>query len=119
MLASRTAWSSFRAHHGSPFRSVFSNRLCSSCLRSYSTSASRAAPVRLIPGQQKHRWIYLQLCLGGLFVGFLVHRTTFGQPISNDSPPIQPVSLAQVDEYTKSMEKITRNSPMRLRMEAL
>ncbi|EXJ64531.1 coproporphyrinogen III oxidase, aerobic [Cladophialophora yegresii CBS 114405] len=44
---------------------------------------------------------------------------TSGKTITNDSPPIQPISLAQVDEYTKSKEKITRKSPMRLRMEAL
>lgn len=42
-----------------------------------------------------------------------------GNKVANDSPPIQPVSLAEVDEVTKKKTKITRSSPMRLRMEAL
>ncbi|KIW77913.1 hypothetical protein Z517_07746 [Fonsecaea pedrosoi CBS 271.37] len=44
---------------------------------------------------------------------------SYATSIANDSPPIQPVNLAEVDEVTKSKQKITRNSPMRLRMEAL
>ena len=37
----------------------------------------------------------------------------------HDGPPIQTTSLAEVDEVTKRRTKITRKSPMRLRMEAL
>lgn len=43
----------------------------------------------------------------------------YSNTAANDSPPVQPVSLAEVDEVTKRRTKITKNSPMRLRMEAL
>ena len=36
-----------------------------------------------------------------------------------DGPPVQTTTLAEVDEVTKRRTKITRKSPMRLRMEAL
>lgn len=42
-----------------------------------------------------------------------------GQTVRNDSPPVQVVTLAEVDAFTKSKTNITRKSPMRLRMEAL
>ncbi|RMZ86433.1 hypothetical protein DV736_g6344, partial [Chaetothyriales sp. CBS 134916] len=45
--------------------------------------------------------------------------TLRSQPIRFDGPPLQTTSLAEVDEVTKRKTKITRQSPMRLRMEAL
>ena len=62
---------------------------------------------------------YLRIAFGILFVGTLAYNMATGSPVANDSPPIQPTSLAEVDEVTKRKTSITRKSPMRLRMEAL
>jgi coproporphyrinogen III oxidase len=61
----------------------------------------------------------LSLALGLLVLGCLGYGVSTRQIVANDSPPIQRVSLAEVDELTKSQERITRRSAMRLRMEAL
>ncbi|KIX06538.1 uncharacterized protein Z518_04514 [Rhinocladiella mackenziei CBS 650.93] len=54
----------------------------------------------------------------GIIIWDMYYHTPY-PPSENDSPPTQLVSLAEVDEVTKSKSKITRKSPMRLRMEAL
>ncbi|KIW44832.1 uncharacterized protein PV06_03276 [Exophiala oligosperma] len=62
---------------------------------------------------------HLGTSLGVVFLGTLVYTMAYSNTAANDSPPVQPVSLAEVDEVTKRRTKITKNSPMRLRMEAL
>ncbi|KIW15521.1 hypothetical protein PV08_05567 [Exophiala spinifera] len=62
---------------------------------------------------------YLRTSLGVVFLGGLIYTMANSNTAANDSPPVQPVSLAEVDAVTKSRTKITKNSPMRLRMEAL
>ncbi|EHY54587.1 Coproporphyrinogen-III oxidase [Exophiala dermatitidis] len=62
---------------------------------------------------------YLHMSLGAVCVGALMYSLQTGSMAANDSPPIQPATLAEVDEVTKRRTKITRKSPMRLRMEAL
>jgi coproporphyrinogen III oxidase len=62
---------------------------------------------------------YLHISVGVVFVGTVIYSMANGTPAANDSPPVQPVTLAEVDEVTKRRTKITRKSPMRLRMEAL
>jgi coproporphyrinogen III oxidase len=120
MSLSQSVSSSIRAFHASNALSMSKPWLCSSCLRSsFSTHAARTSLARSTQDQRRQRWLYLQLSAGGLFLGTLTYNTIAGKPILNDAEPIQPVSLAQVDEYTKSIEKVTRRSPMRLRMEAL
>jgi len=47
-----------------------------------------------------------------------MYNMSNGTVVSNDAP-VQSVSLAEVDQFTKSKTNITRKSPMRLRMEAL
>ncbi|KAG9771220.1 coproporphyrinogen III oxidase, partial [Aureobasidium melanogenum] len=59
------------------------------------------------------------MSLGAVCVGALMYSLQTGSMAANDSPPIQPATLAEVDEVTKRRTKITRKSPMRLRMEAL
>ena len=58
-------------------------------------------------------WLFV-LTIGSIF--YAVYDTT---TVRLDSPPVQTTSLAEVDEVTKRRTKITRRSPMRLRMEAL
>ncbi|OQV02786.1 hypothetical protein CLAIMM_07926 [Cladophialophora immunda] len=115
MCVPRSAWSSVRASHRSLFRAGSQlhvrpshSRIC------YSTRSPVA-----VGNHRRQRLLYLPLALGTLLVGTLAYNTSYRTPIANDSPPVQPVNLAEVDEVTKSKQKITRNSPMRLRMEAL
>ncbi|KAK5197536.1 Coproporphyrinogen-III oxidase [Exophiala xenobiotica] len=73
-----------------------------------------------LPQNRQHGWRpYLRTSVGALSFGVLLYAMANNNKASNDSPPVQPVSLAEVDEVTKRRTKITRNSPMRLRMEAL
>ena len=62
---------------------------------------------------------YARITFGVVFISALICSMATGNVASNDSPPIQPVALAEVDEVTKKKTKISRSSPMRLRMEAL
>lgn len=114
MSLPRSAWTSFRASNGQFFRAAPGRWARFSGLRSrYSTSSPAI-------DQRRQRWLYLQLTFGSVLVGSLIYSIgSSSKPIANDSPPIQPASLAEVDEVTKSKERITRKSPMRLRMEAL
>lgn len=59
------------------------------------------------------------MSFGTLFLATLIYSMSRGEPAANDSPPAQLISLAEVDEVTKRRQKISRKSPMRLRMEAL
>jgi coproporphyrinogen III oxidase len=61
----------------------------------------------------------LHLSLALLLAGSISYSLQRTPIIKHDGPPLQTTSLAEVDEVTKRRTKITRKSPMRLRMEAL
>jgi coproporphyrinogen III oxidase len=112
-------------------------RIVSSCLRNTSGLSARgnlSRQLRLVnlrelhsssPRRPRHSTILqphharVGLALGIVVLGVLGYGVSTRQTVANDSPPVQLVSLAEVDELTKSQERITRRSAMRLRMEAL
>lgn len=62
----------------------------------------------------------LGLTTGTIVVALLLCNIAAGEITQLEGPPVQTAaSLAEVDEVTKRRTKITKNSPMRLRMEAL
>lgn len=89
--------------------------------RPYSTSFTRD-PASLSQRRDTTSRSYLRISLGAVFLSALVYDVVGRRNATtyNDSPPVQSAaSLAEVDEVTKRRTKITKKSPMRLRMEAL
>ena len=63
---------------------------------------------------------YLRMTLGVVFIGSLIYNMASASTTELDTPPLRSVaSLAEVDEVTKRRTRISKHSPMRLRMEAL
>jgi len=95
--------------------------LQSSATRFPPSSRARYSTQPILPPHGRAIWRpYLRITLGTVFIGTLIYSMTSGATrTANDSPPLQTTSLAEVDEFTKKKTKITRHSPMRLRMEAL
>lgn len=60
-----------------------------------------------------------QVSAGVAVLGALLYTTRYGQTAEAEAPVQSAATLAEVDEVTKRRTKITKNSPMRLRMEAL
>ena len=122
MSAPKATLSSLRASGNLFVTSVSKRRVYSSHIRSlHSTGSPRAVRAHdsFSDNQRSQTWRYIQLSLGSLILGSLMYGMITSKAIANDSPPVQRVTLAEVDESTKSKERITRRSPMRLRMEAL
>ena len=120
MPVSKTASSSFRASASSTFGPFARRRGFPTYQRPlHSTSSTPLTPNISSSKYRSPKWLYLQLPFGILVLGGLAYSMRMGPVIANDALPVQPVTLAQVDEVTKKRENITRRSPMRLRMEAL
>lgn len=85
------------------------------------TTARQVKTGKPLPQHRQTIWRpYLRISFGVVFLTVLIYNMRTGGATQNDSKPIQTAaSLAEVDEVTKRRTKITKNSPMRLRMEAL
>jgi coproporphyrinogen III oxidase len=106
-------------------RQLKSNQKCRRFARSpfrarhFTSTPQRTAPS--IPHERKTVWRrYLEVSVGVVLMGTIIYSTMTGETAKFDSPSTKSAaSLAEVDEVTKRRTKITKHSPMRLRMEAL
>ncbi|ERF77081.1 hypothetical protein EPUS_06299 [Endocarpon pusillum Z07020] len=85
----------------------------------------RVLAQQIDPAKRRTVWRhYLQISFGVVFVGAIIYNMATASSTELDSPsPVKfskpSTTLAEVDEVTKRRTRITRLSPMRLRMEAL
>lgn len=87
--------------------------------RAFSSIATRCARSTVSSGARSRLWSLSQVLLSVGALGTVIFALQNTTPTFHDGPPVQTTSLAEVDEVTKRRTKITRKSPMRLRMEAL
>lgn len=89
----------------------------SRCLSTTSPRPNNFEPRREPPPSKKYE--YAQVAIGLAVTAALVYDRYFNASVDAEAPVQSAATLAEVDEVTKRRTKITKNSPMRLRMEAL
>lgn len=88
--------------------------------RYFSASSTRQAnPGAPCEPPSSKKYAYAQVCIGLAVTGALIYDRFFQSSAEAEAPVQSAATLAEVDEVTKRRTKITKNSPMRLRMEAL
>ena len=87
------------------------------CLSTSSIRLAQHEAPRDPPNQK--RYLYAQVVVGLGVTAGLIYNRLLRSDVEAEAPIQSAATLAEVDEVTKRRTKINRNSPMRLRMEAL
>lgn len=103
-----------------PFKRCRCGSRLSQSSRQFSSSKPRRIQQSEPQGEpRRKKYEYAQVAIGLTVTGALIYDRLIRQDAEAEVPVQSAATLAEVDEVTRRRTKINKNSPMRLRMEAL